>query len=346
MGRSGGQMTNVGMGAAPDAAPPSALPRTITWLLLVAVFLIGLAHVAFLPPFEGYDETAHWSYVQELSDLGHGPRYGIDRLSSDLAGYPGPMIYGETPPFEQTRRATYRSFRLAGTPAIKGGPTHYASVGDLNWQAQHPPLYYALMVPIYRAAHGLGWVNHLFVLRLASWLLAFAGFSIGVVFTARAARLLAFGSAEAETDVRWVGVVMAAWPFAFPEFFPEFARLGNDSLCILLVAICWAFVLRLLSGRGGWASAVGLGVALGLGLLTKAFFVAIGGGVGALLVLRWWTDRRMSVLLQAVLAGAIALAIGSFWYLAKLHETGSLIGSGRIHPPEPERRRSQDRGRV
>ena len=73
-----------------------------------------MAHIAFLPPFEGYDETAHWSYVQELSDLGHGPRYNVDRLSGDLAAYSGPMIYGQAPPFEKTGRATYRSFRLGG----------------------------------------------------------------------------------------------------------------------------------------------------------------------------------------------------------------------------------------
>ena len=202
-------------------------------------------------------------------------------------------------------------------------------MGDLNWQAQHPPLYYALMVPIYRAAHGIGWINHLFVLRLASWALAFGGFALGVLSTAWAAQRLFPRSPEdgEKIDARWVGVIMAVWPFAFPEFFPEFARLGNDSLCILLVASSWALVLRLVSGPGGWASAAGLGVALGLGLLTKAFFVAIGGGVGALLLLRWWNDRRAEVLLQAVLAGAIALAIGGFWYLAKLHETGSLIGS-------------------
>ena len=247
---------------ATDAPRPSGQAGMITLLLLLATFLIGLAHIAVLPPFEGYDETAHWSYIQELSDLGHGPRYNVDRLSGDLIAYPGPMIYGQAPPFDQTGRATYRSFRVAGDPAIKGGPTRYTSAGDLNWQAQHPPLYYALMVPIYRATHGLGWINHLLVLRLASWALAFAGFALGVLSTVRAVGVLSPLSPHNDggmLDARSVGVVMAAWPFAFPEFFPEFARLGNDSLCILLVAASWALVLRLLSGRGGWASAAGLG---------------------------------------------------------------------------------------
>ncbi len=32
-----------------------------TFLLLLAVGLAGEAHVAFLPPFEGFDEAGHWS---------------------------------------------------------------------------------------------------------------------------------------------------------------------------------------------------------------------------------------------------------------------------------------------
>ena len=38
----------------------------VTALLLLATALVGLAHIAFLPPWEGFDETAHWSYIQEL----------------------------------------------------------------------------------------------------------------------------------------------------------------------------------------------------------------------------------------------------------------------------------------
>ena len=46
-----------------------AADRRFTWvnsLLLLAVALTGLAHLAFLPPFEGFDETAHFSYIQQI----------------------------------------------------------------------------------------------------------------------------------------------------------------------------------------------------------------------------------------------------------------------------------------
>ena len=55
----------------------------VTWLLLLAVALAGVAHVAFLPPFEGFDETNHFSYIQQMADTGRLPRYGVDKASQD-----------------------------------------------------------------------------------------------------------------------------------------------------------------------------------------------------------------------------------------------------------------------
>jgi hypothetical protein len=292
---------------------------------LAAAALVGVAHIAFLPPWEGFDETAHWSYIQELSDAGHAPRYGVDLLSADLAAYRGPMAYGAEPPYAAGGRLTYRGYRLAGAPQTPGGPTRYAGAGGLNWQAQHPPLYYALMTPVYRAAHGLAWRDHLLVLRLASFALAIAGLALGVWGTLRVVR----------PSNPWTGPIMAAWPFFFPQFFPEFARLGNDSACLLLAATAWVILLRLLTGEGRWASAVGLGVSLGLGLLTKAFFLPIGAGVGAMLLIHWWTTgRRAAVLARAATAGALALAIGGWWYLDRALQTGSVVGADefiRLH---------------
>ncbi len=294
----------------------------VTWLLLLAVALVGLSHVGFLPPWEGFDETAHWSYVQELADRGRPPHYGVDGLSRDLDLYPGPMPYGGAPPFDKTGRLTYRTYRQAGAPPIVGGPTRYVSGRELNWQAQHPPLYYLLMVSVYRLAHGVGWIDHLLALRVASYALAFAGFALGVLATARRA------AAGATTVGYWAAPIMAAWPFLVPEFFPEFARIGNDSLCLLWVGAAWALLLEALDGEGAWGVAAALGVVLGLGLLTKAFFLPITAGAAVILLARWWFRGCSRALLgQAALTGMLALAIGGWWYVAKRMETGSLIGS-------------------
>jgi hypothetical protein len=297
----------------------------VSALLLLATALVGLAHIAFLPPWEGFDETAHWSYIQELADTGHPPRYGVDGLSRDTDAYSGPFAYSGAAPFDRTGRLTYRSYRESGARPILGGATRYAGNASGNWQSQHPPLYYALMAPLYRLTHGWRWVDQLFALRLASFALAYLGLVAGVLATGRLSK--SFGV--------WAAPIAAAWPFLFPQFFPEFARLGNDSLCLLCMGAAWTALTRILSGPGGWGSALALGLALGAGLLAKAFFLPIGAGVAALLIARWWTGgRRPALVLQAALAGVVALAIGGWWYVEKRLETGSLTGSDefiRLH---------------
>ena len=287
------------------------LSRWITALLLAASALIGVAHIALLPPWEGFDETAHWSYVQELADTGHAPRPNQDRLSADITAYSGPLSSWED-------RPTYLQWRLRGAPTVVGGPTRFSGSGGLNWQAQHPPLYYLALTPLYRLAHGLGWIDHLIVLRLMSFAMAWAGLAFGVVGTARLTRV----------DGPWTAPIMAAWPFFFPQFFPQFARLGNDSLCLLEASIVWVLLLRLLEEKGGWISAATLGLTLGLGLLTKAFFLPIGAGVLAILAWQWIIDgRRIAGLGRFTVTAVVALALGGGWYLSQAAHSGSLIGA-------------------
>ena len=56
--------------------------RWISAALLLASLLIGLSHVAGLPPFEGIDETAHYSYIEQIAKTGTLPRFG-DKLRQD-----------------------------------------------------------------------------------------------------------------------------------------------------------------------------------------------------------------------------------------------------------------------
>jgi len=301
----------------------SAKCQISTWMLLVAVFLVGIAALTLLPPWEGADETAHWSYIQELADLHHAPRSNIDTLSADIAHYAGPQRYSDTEPFDETPFPTYRSFHEAPVAIGSVAPTRYQPSDTVNWEAQHPPLYYQLMVPAYRALHALPFRDHLEGLRFVSWLMAFTGLALGALATLYLAPDWAKPSAP----------LMAAWPFMAPQFFFALARLGNDSLCLLLDGLVWLLVLRLTSRVDrpiGFLlpEALLLGVTLGLGLLTKAFFLPISVGVTAYLVFLAW---RSAAPVKAVLAFTVlgvALAIGGGWYIAQYAVTHDLTGGG------------------
>jgi hypothetical protein len=267
--------------------------------------LAGLAAIAILPPFEGYDEIAHASRVQEVADRGQEALYPGERIAQSVEAYPGPMPYGI-----DVGTQHYDSFRhVAGTTPL-GTPSPFAESPRTNWQQQHPPLLYHLLARIYPATLGKGWVSIFFTLRVACWTFAMAGLGIAIVGASSAGERIA----------------LAAMPLLIPEFLPEMARIGNDSLCLVSTAVCWIAILRLgESRRLVWA--VLLGVGLGFGLMTKALFVPITAAsilaLSGASVLR----RDLKLLGLTAIAAVIAIAVGGNWYIESARISGDFIRS-------------------
>ena len=300
------------------------LPRDGAWataLLLLTVALLGVAHVAFLPPFEGYDEPAHYSYIQQLADLAQIPRLGEARISRDVDDYPGPLAASRSSG-EADQGRGYRAYFSSDHPALPDRvPREYRPGKGPNWEAQHPPLYYFVMAPLYRLTWDWSWQANLLALRLFSWGIAFAGFVIGSRATQRT--LAAMGQPAG------LGLLASAWPLLFPEFFPEMARLGNDSLCLFFAGLAWALILRLLEAPN-WRRAACFGIVMGLGLLTKALFLPIAAGSGAVLALAVYRRPQRGRLADLAIAAGMAVAIGLPWYLRNLLLFGSLVGSADL----------------
>ena len=294
-----------------DTAAP---PLSALWALLAMVALLGFAQISITPAWEGFDEPVHWSYTQQIADEGRAPVFGRDQASHDLDLYPGPW----TRSMGRGDRDGYRAFQRSGRASLgSAGPTRFSQGSVPNWQAQHPPLFYVLTAPVYHLAHNLPWKAHLWVLRAVCWLLAFTGFAWGV--------LTVWQRLPGE---RHATLAMACWPVLIPEFFPEFARFGNDSLCLLLFAALWSILVSMhldpLPRR--LARAAVLGGVLGLGLLTKAFFVPIGAGVAAWLVASPLLAGRRVALAPIALTLLTAILVGGGWYAWKWATTGALLG--------------------
>ncbi len=285
----------------------ASLTERATTFILFAVALLGLAHIAFLPPFEGFDETAHLSYIEQIADTGTLPRLGRDQISTDVENYSGPLTEGLKPPSERT----YHGF-LANNQSLPRAAQHRYEAGhSSNWEAQHPPLYYLALAPFYKAAQDWDWKSLFLMLRAVSWAMAFAGFTIGARTTLHALHdappLAAF--------------VVAGWPLLLPEFFPEMARLGNDSLCLLFMGIAWWWLLRLLAHRD-LRSTLGLGLTLALGLWTKAFFIPITAGIVLFFVFIALRDRDFRLLRYTLLTSVVASVGGCGWYVYEFLSTG------------------------
>ncbi|HEX7200566.1 MAG TPA: hypothetical protein VF213_13870, partial [Dongiaceae bacterium] len=147
--------------------------------------------------------------------------------------------------------------------------------------------------------------------------MAFAGFAIGCRATQRC--LAGWGVQKAAL------LAVPAWPILFPEFFPEMARLGNDSLSLFFAGLAWYVTVGLLA-RPRVAGAVLLGIALGLGLLTKSFFLPVSAGLGLFFLYAALRRREPRHLRDLVIALVIAAVIGGYWYLDNSRTYGSVFG--------------------
>lgn len=305
-----------------------------------------MAWVLVLPPFEGFDETAHYSSIREIADSHTLPKYGTSKIAAVVEAYgmQAPLPFMQQHGVMIKEPVSYRTFMqddaahdtfaqaFVATPGI---PRRFVPGSSLNWQAQHPPLYYLLLAPIMRATDGLSFVMQLMVLRAMSWAMAVVGFAIGIQGMVRYMRRCrpqgsaATGCCDAGTQLQ---CACMTFPMLVPMFFPEFARLGNDALCLLVFGSAWALLLGMIDRAPSVSRAAALGACLGVGLLTKAFFIPVA--LGALGCLAWMASRsrvagmnRAHALRDIAVAAVIAVVIGGWWYASALTNHGVLSGS-------------------
>ncbi|MBW1744584.1 MAG: hypothetical protein JRJ47_14330 [Deltaproteobacteria bacterium] len=313
-------------------------------LLLLGHLLLGIAHIAILPPWEGFDETGHYAYLQQIADISTLPRHGVARMSADVQQYRrfAPIPYRSEPPMEKNRGFTYKSFFEGPSEFVKRGrdyvrhrpdkPRRYSEGKGHNWESQHPPLYYLVLSPVYLATRHLSWGAQMFILRLTSYLFAW----LALIVAVSASRSL-IQSSSGTKDTRfcyWAMLGVVSWPVLFPSWFPEMARLGNDSLCALIMSGIWFITIRALNTRFSVKYSIMLGVLLGLGCLTKAFFLPVTLGVLGFWCVRLWRLERLDALRSfSVHFFSTCLIIGciaGWWYTANWYRYGVPLGSNEM----------------
>jgi hypothetical protein len=307
----------------PFLPPPYALAF---WLILLAVALLGVANCALVPPFEEYDSIAYWSGIQQVADTGKILVQGQARISTDVDAYAGPRTFDQKAGVYFNGRL-YRDFFAQGGILPEPSTRQYQPGQEANYEGQQPPLYFVALAPAYLLARDWSWPWHMLFLRLVSWSFAFIGFAAGTIAGVRVLRDLNLAPSLA--------LLLPAWPLLFPEFIVDTARLGTNGLSLCFAGIAWAFTLRLLR-EPGWSAAVGLGAALGVGLLTKVFFVPISLGVGLLFLYQAFRLRSFRPIISVAIALGIAVLVGGGWYLHNWLTMGSLTNFEDYRPLEQQ----------
>jgi hypothetical protein len=272
--------------------------------------------------WEGYDEWAHFGFVERIVTSGHPL---VDRsapvsleVQASMKLAPAPWNTGKpfTPEDEYWRLpAAERAGRMQ---KLRDIPINWSRqpepAGSPIYEALQPPLYYWILAIPYRLLSARPLLDRVFLLRYLSVLIC--SLAIPVVF--RVARRV---SGSVRTALFAVTLVLA-----LPELMIDVGRVGNECLGILVFS--WLILLALppdeqLSLR----PAMWTGAALGFGLITKAYFLTAIPALAILYAFRLWQSahRRAWVVRGAFLFG-VSFLIAGWWYVRNRITTGSWAG--------------------
>ena len=315
--------------------------RSAIILLLLGSFLLGVSYISALPIWEGFDETAHFSYIQQVADSGELPLYGKNQISKDVEKYYNyaPVPYALSAEFQNNNRLTYQSFFSKPVEFILRSkefihstldtPRRYLPGRGTNWESQHPPLFYILLSPVYLITSELSWGKQIFILRIVSYTFAWLGLVIAVFTCLQVAKNQP--SQNKISQWHWAAIGAGLWPFFLPAWFSDMARIGNDSFCCLLLSLTWFISIKIIGQGVSLKYFLSLGLFLSLGCLTKVIFIPISIAVLSFLLFREWKLRGRNGVLKTIwLCSFVVSAIltsSGWWYWNNYEQHGVISGN-------------------
>ncbi|HEX7962842.1 MAG TPA: phospholipid carrier-dependent glycosyltransferase, partial [Terriglobales bacterium] len=185
-----------------------------------------------------------------------------------------------------------------------------------NYEAKQMPLYYLLLFPVLHWSASLALSAQVFLLRFVSVLLASLVVPLGYLIARSTFRNNA------------LALSMLALIATLPELLINLARVGNESLALVLFSLMLYAAVRTVESASTFKYFYLLAIALGLALLTKGYFLAAVPVFFLIALWSWWRwpAERPRLALNALLATTILVAIAGPWYLRVHAQTGSWSG--------------------
>jgi hypothetical protein len=289
--------------------------RAVNWIsanqagvgLALLAVVISLLWIMTAPPWRTPDEPAHFGYVQYLDREHSLPLFGrADYYPDELAALNRDNFSG-----------------IWGAPVT----TIDITVPQVNPAGGTPPLYYWLVYPAFRLTAGGGIETQLYAMRT----MGAAIFAMLALVSWRLARLLF-------PRQRYLQLGIPLLVVLHPQLGFITAGVITDGLLALLFTWFLYELAAFAGGDTGWKRAARLGLATGLGMLTKSSFLLaypLGLAVLAVLLLRGRERQEPGagsnsaagwpVLARAAgMVLAVSLAVSGWFYLWSYIKTGGL----------------------
>ena len=280
---------------------------TLCFVFLCAL-LHGLVYASFLPPWGLIDEGQHLHYIQHIAEQQTLPIMGQTHLSTEIA---------------DSLFATNHWAVFHWPTPVTTRPSEMGLVGD-SYEAYQPPLFYALMAPIFALLPG-NILTKLFLMR--GVMVLFSLMTLGALYQTAA---LLWGKASV------LPLFAVLLLLAIPERTIAVSRINNDVLAELLAALfIWELTQSMLRGvtlRRGLT----LGFLFGLGLWTKLSMAVLVVPLIAMLIFQ----RRCAKWQTAVIAAyggaallSVPLIFSNLWRYGDITGFASFRALHQIIPP-------------
>jgi hypothetical protein len=273
---------------------------------MISVGLLrGLWWVTTTPLWSPIDEQAHYDVVEAIGRGDGLPIVGQTRVHRDVL-----TIEKSSP------TSPWRSVPVPADPARREWP----AVGQ-SYEAAQPPLYYAVVAPVWRVAHAGGTTASVYALRVASLLLSLLLLPLAWLI-----------GRELFPDAPGVGLGAAAFLAVWSGVNGNFAIVANDGLMAVLAAAVLLVMARAVRRGLSTRGALVTGALVGATVLTKTTGLAIVGvvAIGAV-VAAWRNHQRVRDIVRfGAIAGAVAALLIAPWLVFNHAQYGGLTASKQL----------------
>lgn len=282
-------------------------------LVLCALYLVKqIIFVLVFPAFSGHDEVAHYAYLRVLATEGRLPEIPdlSDWQNRQATGVPTgeDRIPDELYPY--CRYVTKDWHCEPETPRWRENPPRMVTFEGAylpnGWiyTANHPPLYYVLMTPIYWLSDGASTATQLYILRLAA-----------VPFGLLTVLLAFFTVRTIFPKDQFLMVVVPTFVAFQTQVSYEAAMLNNDVIGITTYSLVLYLIVLGIRDNFPKRLCIMLGVALGLAMLTKSTALTAVGIAGLAILIRIGIKDLRGLLERGVLVGVPLAILAVPWYI-------------------------------
>jgi 4-amino-4-deoxy-L-arabinose transferase-like glycosyltransferase len=295
--------------------------------VLLALFLVKGVIITFVhEPFSGHDEVMHYAYLEYVATEQRVPVIPV------LSEWQEAQKAGDTYPYDMAPDKLWPYCRFTTGDWNVGCGQQSRPVRNIYWPpedanylsgwiytANHPPLYYLVLTPVYWAVNDLS-------LDMQNYLFRLATLPFGLVTV-----LMAYLTARTifPRD-RFMALTVPTFVAFQPQISYEAAMLNNDAAAIAFTSVTIYLLVRGLKNGFEWGNVALIGFFFGLAALSKNTSLTMGFAIAAAMILGLGVRNIREWLPKGIFAAGIGAFLVAPWFIYMYRTYGDFTALERV----------------